>query len=97
MLNRVDFVLMNRRGTLLHVTKLVPDVPFLSVVVRPRGQRCQNKISFDRLQPEQIKQDEVKMNEFYFFICIIFISIYVYLCLFMYTYVFLFPFISFYF
>ena len=41
-------------------TTLVPDVPFLSIVVRrlaPRGQRCQNKISFDRLQPEQIKQD----------------------------------------
>ena len=47
-----------------------PDVPFLSVVVRrlaPRGQRCQNKISFDRLQPEQIKQDEVKSFEFYLF------------------------------
>ena len=51
-------------------TTLVPDVPFLSVVVRPRGQRCQNKISFDRLQPEQIKQDEVKSFEFCLFICI---------------------------
>ena len=48
-------------------TTLVPDVPFLSVVVRPRGQRCQNKISFDRLQPEQIKQDEVQSFEFYLF------------------------------
>ena len=71
-------------------TTLVPDVPFLSVVVRPRGQRCQNKISFDRLQPEQIKQDEVKSFEFYlvymyiYFLLCIFISFYVYLFLFMY-------------
>ena len=87
-------------------TTLVPDVtdvPFLSVVVRPRGQRCQNKISFDRLQPEQIKQDEVKSFEFYlfymyiYFLLCIFISFYVYLFLFMCIYVFLFPFISFYF
>ena len=87
-------------------TTLVPDVPFLSVVVRPRGQRCQNKISFDRLQPEQIKQDEVKSFEFYlfymyiYFLLCIFISFYVYLFLFMYIYVFyflLFLFISFYF
>ena len=84
-------------------TTLVPDVPFLSAVVRPRGQRCQNKISFDRLQPEQIKQDEVKSFEFhlfymyiYFWLCVL-ISFYVYLFLLMYTYVFLFPFISFYF
>ena len=87
-------------------TTLVPDVPFLSVVVRPRGQRCQNKISFDRLQPEQIKQDEVKSFEFYlfymyiYFLLCIFISFYVYLFLFMYIYVFyflLFRFISIYF
>jgi len=84
---------------------LVPDVPFLSVVVRPRGQRCQNKIGFDRLQPERIKQDEVKSFEFYliylyifiYFLLCIFISFYVYLFLFMYIYFFLFPFISFYF
>ena len=33
-------------------TTWVPDVPFLSVIVRrlaPRGQHCQNKICFDRL------------------------------------------------
>ena len=91
-------------------TTLVPDVPFLSVVVRPRDKRCQNKISFDRLQPEQIKQDEVKSIEFYlfymyiYFLLCIFISCYVYLFLvnvylflFMYVYFFLFPFISFYF
>ena len=91
-------------------TTLVPDVPFLSAVVRPRGQRCQNKISFDRLQPEQIKQDEVKSFEFhvflyvylflvmytYFFLCV-FISFDVYLCLFISFYFFLFLFISFYF
>ena len=83
-------------------TTLVPDVPFLSVVVRPRGQRCQNKISFDRLQPEQVKQDEVKSFEFYlfymyiYFLLSIFISFYVYLFLFMYIH-FLFLFISFYF
>ena len=80
-------------------TTLVPDVPFLSVVVRPRGRRCQNKISFDRLQPEQIKQDEVKSFKFYlfymyiYFLLRVFISFYVYLFLFMYIYVFLFPFI----
>ena len=100
-LNRADFVLMDRWGTLLRCytwpkTTLVPDVPFLSVVVRPRGQRCQNKISFDRLQPEQIKQDEVKSFEFYLFICI-FISCYVYLFLFMCIYFFLCIFMSFYF
>ena len=77
-------------------TTLVPDVPFLSVVVRPRGQRCQNKISFDRLQPEQIKQDEVKSFEFCLFICI-FIYCYVYSFLFMCIYFFLCIFISFYF
>ena len=71
-------------------------MPFLSVVVRPRGQRCQNKISFDRLQPEQIKQDEVKSFEFCLFICI-FIYRYVYLFLFMCIYFFLCIFISFYF
>ena len=71
---------------------LVPDAPFSSVVVRrlaPRGQRCQNKISFDRLQPEQIKQDEVKSFEFYLF--------YVHLFLFISFYFFLFLVISFYF
>ena len=41
-LNRADFVLMDRWGTLLRCytwpkTTLVPDVPFLSVVVRPRS------------------------------------------------------------
>jgi hypothetical protein len=84
-------------------TTLVPDVLFLSVVVRPRGQRCQNNISFDRLQPEQIKQDEVQSFEFYlfymymYFLLCIFISFDVYLVLFMYIYLFIFPFISFYF
>ena len=80
-------------------TTLVPDVPFLSVVVRPRGQRCQNKIGFDRLQPEQIKQDEVKSFEFYliYIYIYLFISCYVYLFLFMCIYFFLCIFISFYF
>ena len=73
-------------------TTLVPDVPFLSAVVRPRGQRCQNKISFDRLQPEQIKQDEVNSFE----LCI-FISCYVYLFLFMCIYFFWCILMSFYF
>ena len=77
-------------------TTLVPDVPFLSVVVRPRDKRCQNKISFDRLQPELIKQDEVKSFEFYIFLCIL-ISCYVYLFLFMCIYFFLCVFMSFYF
>ena len=82
------FVLMDRWGTLLHCytwpkTTLVPDVPFLSVVVRPRGQRCQNKISFDRLQPEQIKQNEVKSFEFYLF----YMYIYFLLCIFISFYV----------
>jgi hypothetical protein len=72
-----------------------PDVPFLSVVVRrlaPRGQRCQIKISFDRLQPEQIKQDEVKSFEFYLF------KMYIYflLCIFIFSfYFFLYLFFSF--
>jgi hypothetical protein len=51
-------------------TGSVPDAPFFSVVVRrlaPRGQRCQ-KISLDRLQPEQIKQDDVKSFECYLFL-----------------------------
>ena len=80
-------------------TTLVPDVPFLSVVVRPRGQRCQNKISFDRLQPEQIKQDEVKSFEFYLFYVHFFllISFYFLLCVFMSFYFLLFLFSSFYF
>ena len=54
---------------------------FLSVVVRrlaPLGQRCQNKIRFDRLQTEQIKQDEVKYSQaisyVYLFMFIVFIS-----------------------
>ena len=78
-------------------TTLVPDVPFLSAVVRPRGQRCQNKISFDRLQPEQIKQDEVKSFEFHLFFICIFISCYVYLFLFMCIYFFWCILMSFYF
>ena len=80
-------------------TTLFPDVTFLSVVVRrlaPRGQRCQNKISFDRLQPEQIKQDEVKSFEFYLFYVhlFLFMSFYFFLFLFISCYFFLFLFIS---
>ena len=41
-----------------------------------RFQRCQNKVSFDRPQPEQIKQNKVKYVEFYliiyvFFVCVV--------------------------
>ena len=71
-------------------TTWAPDVPFLSVVVRrlaPCRQRCQNKVSFDSLQPEQIKQDEVRYSKatwilytfhVYLFTCIVFISFYVF-------------------
>ena len=38
------------------------------------------KISLDRLQPEQIKQDEVKSCEFYLFLCVYYIISF-YLCL----------------
>ena len=67
-------------------------MPFLSVVVRPRGQRCQNKISFDRLQPEQIKQDEVKSFEFYLIYIFLVMYIYFFLCVFISFYVYLFIF-----
>ena len=68
-------------------TTWAPDVPFLSVVVRqlaPCGQLCQNKISFDRLQPEQIKQDAVRYSE------VIWILYTFHVCIFIYVYCFYF-------
>ena len=75
-LNRADFVLMDRWGTLLHVTKndtgSVPDVPFFQLLsdVWHRVASVVKKISLDRLQPEQIKQDDVKSFECYLFLCV---------------------------
>ena len=80
-----------------------PDVPFLSVIVRrlaSYGQRCQNKISFDRLQPEQIKQDEVRYSkviwvvyafQVFFWMFIVFISFYFCYFLFISCYILLRP------
>ena len=51
-------------------TGSVPDVPFFQLLsdVWHRVASVVKKISLDRLQPEQIKQDDVKSFECYLFL-----------------------------